>query len=88
MEELVRRPSVQIGARYLIRGVGTVWRVDKILRDGIHVVLVNVEDRTTQKTISSVALVKSDDFLPQSLQRGRTPGKAAASASGTNAALE
>ena len=58
-------PNIAIGAEFLMRTVGTVWRVEKILRDGIHIALVNVEDRTWRKTFSALALVNRDLFVRQ-----------------------
>jgi len=40
------------------------WRVDKMLMDGIHVVLVRVDDATRRKTVSIWALSNGRLFVP------------------------
>jgi hypothetical protein len=57
--------KVAIGAKFLLRSVGSVWRVEQLLRDGVHISLVNVNDQTLRKTLSVFALSDSGRFVPQ-----------------------
>lgn len=59
------KANISIGAKFLLRSVGSVWRVEQMLRDGIHIALVNVEDRTVRKTLSMFALADGQRFVPQ-----------------------
>jgi len=40
------------------------WRVEKMLMDGVHVVLVRADDPTRRKTVSIWALSNSRLFVP------------------------
>ena len=40
------------------------WRVEKLLTDGVHVVLVRVDDPTRRKTVSLWALSSGRLFVP------------------------
>lgn len=40
------------------------WRVEKTLMDGVHVVLVRVDDPTRRKTVSVWALANGRLFVP------------------------
>ncbi len=40
------------------------WRVEKALMDGVHVVLVRVDDPTRRKTVSLWALSSGRLFVP------------------------
>jgi hypothetical protein len=40
------------------------WRVEKALMDGVHVVLVRVDDPTRRKTVSIWALSSGRLFVP------------------------
>jgi hypothetical protein len=50
------------------------WRVDKMLMDGIHVVLVRVDDATRRKTVSLWALSNGRLFVPVSPPPTRQAG--------------
>jgi hypothetical protein len=59
------RTKIAIGAKFLLRSVGSVWLVDRLLRDGIHIALVNVDDRTLRKTLSVFALADGSRFVAE-----------------------
>ncbi len=50
------------------------WRVDKMLMDGIHVVLVRVDDPTRRKTVSIWALSNGRLFVPAAQPPNRQTG--------------
>lgn len=59
-----RSASVDIGQSFSAVGLGLVWRVDRWLTDGVHVVIVCEGDPSRQKTISVWGLLDTDQFLP------------------------
>lgn len=59
------RPSrITVGELYVANGASTIWRVDRLLADGVHVVLVSVDEPTRRKTVSARALADRQHFLP------------------------
>ncbi len=50
------------------------WRVDKLLMDGIHVVLIRVDDPTRRKTVSIWALSNGRLFVPMAPAPTRQAG--------------
>lgn len=57
-------PPVAIGAAYTANGSSTVWRVERLLADGIHVVLVSQDQATRRKTVSAWVLAETRYFTP------------------------
>ena len=58
-------PPVTIGATYTAaNGASTVWRVERLLVDGLHVVLVSADEPTRRKTVSGWVLVEPRYFTP------------------------
>lgn len=55
---------VSIGAVYRANGARTVWRVERLLGDGRHVVLVSDQEPDCRKTISAWALADARYFVP------------------------
>ena len=59
-----RSSNVEIGQFFSAVGLGLVWRVDRRLMDGVHVVIVCENDPSRQKTISVWGLLDTGQFLP------------------------
>jgi hypothetical protein len=57
--------SIEIGQLFASADdVRFQWRVDKMLMDGIHVVLVRVDEPSRRKTVSLWALSNGRLFVP------------------------
>jgi hypothetical protein len=56
--------DVNTGQLFAANGLGLVWRVERHLADGIHVVIVRHDDASRRKTISIWGLLDTDQFLP------------------------
>jgi len=56
--------DVDIGQAFAANGLGLVWRVERHLADGLHVVIAREDDPTRRKTISIWGLLDTDQFLP------------------------
>jgi hypothetical protein len=65
---MARKPEIALGAQYVLRGIGSVWRIEKILADGIHVALVNVADSSARKTVSAWILGDGRTFAALTAQ--------------------
>jgi len=63
-----KTPHVRVGATYILKSVGSVWRVESLVRDERHVVLVDVANRSSRKTLSLTALLDRNRFMPRSPQ--------------------
>lgn len=62
---MTKKPQVELGRTYIAKSdPRSVWRVDKILSDGIHVALVRVDEPSRRKTISVWALSDHQHFVP------------------------
>ncbi len=58
-------PPIAIGAAYTAgNGSSTVWRVERLLADGVHVVLVSDDESIRQKTVSAWVLAEPRYFTP------------------------
>jgi hypothetical protein len=58
-------PPVSVGAVYTAAGgAPTVWRVERRLADGIHVVLVSEDEPTRSKTVAAWVLADPHYFVP------------------------
>lgn len=58
-------PPALVGAAYTAaRGAPTIWRVERSLADGIHVVLVSDDEPTRRKTVSGWVLADPRYFVP------------------------
>ena len=61
----MRRPiEVDIGQSFAANGHGLVWRVERRLADGVHVVIAREDDRSRKKTISIWGLLNNEQFRP------------------------
>ena len=65
-----KSPRVAVGATYILKSVGSVWRVESLVRDERHVVLVDVADRCSRKTLSVTALLDRSRFMPRTPRPG------------------
>jgi len=59
-----RSSDVDTGQLFAANGLGLIWRVERHLADGIHVVIVRRDDASRKKTISVSGLLDTDQFLP------------------------
>ncbi len=58
-------PPVRIGAAYTAaHSAPTVWRAERFLADGVHVVLVSDDEPTRRKTVSAWVLPDTRYFVP------------------------
>jgi hypothetical protein len=57
-----RSSDVEIGQSFSAVGLGLVWRVEKRLADGVHVVIVCEDDPSRRKTISVWGLLDTGQF--------------------------
>lgn len=55
---------MDIGQSFAANGHGLVWRVERHLADGIHVVIAREDDPSRKKTISIWGLLDTDQFAP------------------------
>jgi len=55
---------VDIGQSFAANGHGLVWRVERHLADGIHVVIAREDDPSRKKTISIWGLLDGEQFRP------------------------
>ncbi len=61
----MRRPSnIDIGQLFAAVGHGLVWRVERRLADGIHIVIARDDDPSRRKTISLWGLLDTGQFVP------------------------
>jgi hypothetical protein len=61
----MKRPSdVAIGQAFAANGHGLIWRVERHLPDGVHVVIARDDDPSRRKTISVWGLLDSDRYRP------------------------
>ena len=58
-------PHITVGATYILKSAGSIWRVESLVRDERHVVLVDVSDRSSRKTLSVTALLDRNRFMPR-----------------------
>lgn len=66
---MARTPTVNIGDAFTAAsGARLVWRVERRLNDGIHVVLVCDSAPSHRKTVSVWGLMDRDQFTPVALQ--------------------
>ncbi len=66
---MARTRTINIGDTFTATsGARLVWRVDRRLNDGIHVVLVCDGAPSQRKTVSISALNDRDQFTPVALQ--------------------
>jgi hypothetical protein len=56
--------DVDIGQSFAANGHGLVWRVERHLSDGIHVVIARNDDPSRKKTISISGLLDAGQFRP------------------------
>ncbi len=59
-----RSSEVDVGQAFAANGHGLVWRVERHLADGIHVVIAREDDPSRKKTISIWGLLDTDQFQP------------------------
>ena len=59
-----RQSDVEIGQAFAAHGHGLVWRVERHLPDGVHVVIVRDDDPSRRKTISIWGLLDGGQFRP------------------------
>ena len=61
---MTKPPSLRIGEMYTATsGASIVWRVERFLADGVHVVLVADDEPTRRKTVSAGVLAESRHFV-------------------------
>jgi len=60
---MTRPPPVQLGEIYTSNGGLLTWRVDRLLPDNVHVVLVSENEPTRRKTVSGWALAERHFFV-------------------------
>jgi len=61
---MARLPFIDIGETFTVAvGPQFIWRVERRLNDGIHVVLVCEEERSRRKTVSVWALSDRTQFI-------------------------
>lgn len=66
---MARTPSINIGDSFIATsGARLVWRVERRLNDGIHVVLVCETAASQRKTVSVWGLTDRAQFTPVILQ--------------------
>lgn len=58
-----RTSDIEIGQSFFAVGLGLLWRVEKRLADGVHVVIVCENDPSRRKTISAWGLFDTGQFL-------------------------
>jgi hypothetical protein len=62
---MTRKPPVDVGSLYaMTTDPRSRWRVDKLLADDVHVVLVCCDEPSRRKTLSTWALLHGRDFAP------------------------
>lgn len=61
---MLKAPRIQVGETYMSSGTSTVWRVDRLLADGVHVVLVSEDEPTRRKTVAASVLAERHFFMP------------------------
>jgi hypothetical protein len=59
-----RQSDVEIGQAFVASGQGLIWRVERHLPDGVHVVIVREDDPSRRKTISIWGLLDGDQYQP------------------------
>ena len=62
---MAKLPTFAVGKTFFARSdTRSLWRVDKVLQDGLHVALVRVDEPSRRKTISVWALSDAQHFKP------------------------
>jgi hypothetical protein len=57
-----RSSGVDIGQTFAANGHGLVWRVERHLADGLHVVIAREDDPSRKKTISIWGLLDTEQY--------------------------